>query len=116
MYCINYVVKDGDTLYSISRHFHVSLSDIMEANPLVNVYHLMAGGTLCIPVSIPGNDYTHFTTYLVREEDTLGSILEENSMNLADLMEFNSLYDIWLLPGTTLSVPIRNGGESGIIL
>lgn len=106
MYCINYVIKKGDTLYSISRHFNVSVDAIMQANPYVNLYNLMVDEVLCIPVSIPDGDYTDYTEYVVKEEDSLGSILEENNINLADLVEFNELYDIYLLPGSTLQIPI----------
>ena len=115
MYCIKYVVKCGDTLYSISRHFSVPISMVMDANPLINVYNLMEDETICIPVSVPGN-YTNFTTYLVKEEDTLGDILDNYEINLADLLEFNDLKDIYLVPGSTLKVPIAPGEESGIIL
>ncbi len=116
MYCIHYVIKDGDTLYRISRHFNISLNDIIEANPLINVYSLFTGTTICIPVSVPQNRYMNYTTYLVKEEDTLGKILDENNINLADLMEFNKLDDIYLSPGTTLRIPIIGSGESGITL
>jgi LysM repeat protein len=116
MYCINYVIKQGDSLYKISREYNVSINDLMNANPLINVYRLQVGEVICIPVSIPQNNYTNFTTYLIEEEDTLGSILDKNGINLADLMEFNALHDIYLLPGTTLQVPIIGTGESGITL
>jgi LysM repeat protein len=114
MYCINYVIHKGDTLYSMSRHFNVSLNAIMYANPLVNVYHLEEGNVLAIPVSVPQNNYKYFTTYLITKEDTLGRILDENSINLADLMEFNSLDNIYLLPGTTLQVPVLDDGEDDV--
>jgi FOG: LysM repeat len=116
MYCIHYVIKEGDTLYRISRHFKIDLKAIIDANPLVNVYSLIAGTTICIPVSVPQNRYTHYTTYLVKEEDTLGKILNENNINLADLMQLNQLEDIYLSPGTTLRIPIMGEGESGITL
>jgi LysM repeat protein len=116
MYCINYVVKNGDTLYSISRHFNVGLDAIMAANPLVNLYNLMVDEVICIPVSVPQNNYENYTTYLVEDEDTLGSVLDKNSINLADLMEFNDLYQVYLLPGTTLQVPIIGEGEGEITL
>jgi LysM repeat protein len=116
MYCINYVVKQGDTLYRISRHFNVALDVIMSANPLVDVYNLRIGDIICIPVSVPGNNYTHYTTYLVEDEDTLGSLLDKHSINLADLLEFNDSYQVYLLPGTTLQVPITEEGENGMTL
>ncbi len=45
-----HVVKQGDTLYKISRYYHVTVSDILLANPYVNVYNLKIGDELCIPV------------------------------------------------------------------
>lgn len=116
MYCINYVIKQGDTLYAISRRYHVPLEEIMKANPLVNVYHLQVDNVICIPVSVPRENYTHFTTYLVEEGDTLASVLEKHRINLADLMKLNDLSVIYLEPGMTLQVPIVGEGESGITL
>ena len=116
MYCINYVIEKGDTLYSISRHFNVGIDAIMTANPLVNLYNLMIGEVICIPVSVPQNNYTNYTTYLVEEEDTLASVLNKHSINLADLLEFNELNDVYLMPGMTIQVPIIDEGEDGITL
>lgn len=106
MYCISYVIKAGDTLYKLSRHFNVSIDEIMNANPLVNVYNLIPGQTLCIPVSIPGNQYTDYTSYVVQENESLGSILNKNRINLADLMMFNGLDEIYPAAGSTLKIPV----------
>jgi LysM repeat protein len=116
MYCINYVIKQGDTLYNISKQFLVSVADIMKANPMVDVYNLMVDEVLCIPVSVPQNNFSNYTTYLVKEGDTLGSILNSSHLNLADFMQLNDLNQIFLLPGTTLSVPIVDEGISDINL
>ncbi len=116
MYCINYVIQQGDTLYSISRRYGVSVNALMDANPLVNVYSLNVGTTLCIPVSMPSNNLRDFTTYLVEEGDTLGSLMERSGASLADLMQFNTLQEFYLEPGTTLRIPILEEGESGITL
>jgi LysM repeat protein len=88
----------------------------MKANPLVNVYRLEVGTTLCIPVSTPQGNYTNFTTYLVQEGDSLGSILSSDTFNLAYLMQLNDPNDIMLLPGSTLKLPITGTGESGVTL
>ena len=111
MYCINYVVQKGDTLYSISRHFNIGLAAIIAANPLVNVYNMMVGEVICIPLSVPSNNIMNYTTYQIEEGDTLGSILEHYGINMADLMQRNNLDQIFLLPGTTLYVPIIDGEE-----
>ncbi len=111
MYCINYVVQKGDTLYTISRHFNVGLAAIMAANPLVDVYNLMVGEVICIPISVPSKNIMNYQTYLVKEGDTLGSILEQHGINMADLMQRNNLDQLFLLPGMTLNVPIIDDEE-----
>lgn len=110
MYCIYYEIRQGDTLYSISRRYNVDLSAIIKANPFINVYNLQIGDVLCLP-SIPRNNNTDFTTYLVRDGDTLGSIVAENEINIADLLENNNIDSISLMPGTTLSIPIVGSGQ-----
>ena len=115
MFCLNYEIKQGDTLYSISRRYNVNLNTIIVANPFINVYNLQIGDVICLP-SIPQNRFVHFTTYLIQEGDTLGSVAENNEINMADLLEMNDIYSISLMPGTTLTVPIQGEGEAGIIL
>ena len=44
-------VGEGDTLYTLSRKYHVPLPQIMYANPFVDIYNLQIGDELCIPVS-----------------------------------------------------------------
>lgn len=116
MYCINYKIKQEDSLYRISRHYNVSLQAIMDANPLVNVYSLTAGENIHIPVGVPQNDYKYFAEYMIRDGDSLGELLDENNINFADLQEFNDLYNIYLMPGTSLRVPIIDEGERNTTL
>lgn len=115
MICINYVIKRGDTLYSLSRRFNVSLEAIIAANPFVNVYNLQEGEVICIPAVIPQGVNNHFTTYLVQEGDTLGSILKMSGANLADLMQLNDLNSVVIQPGTTLNIPIFDEGDEVIL-
>jgi len=115
LFCLYYEIKQGDTLYSISRRYNVDLSIIIAANPFINIYNLQIGDVICLPC-IPQNRYDNFTTYLVEAGDTLGTVVEKNEINIADLMEKNDIYSIGLMPGTTLSVPIAREGEGGITL
>lgn len=50
---IYHVIEQGDTLYSLGKRYHVSVSDLIRANPYVNVYNLRIGEELCIPVRPP---------------------------------------------------------------
>lgn len=45
-----YTVKAGDTLYGISRTYGVPVWVILQANPGLDIYNLMVGTKLCIPV------------------------------------------------------------------
>ncbi len=51
---IIHVVKEEDTLYTLSRKYHVPLPQVMYANPFVDIYNLKVGDELCIPVSLRG--------------------------------------------------------------
>lgn len=49
---IIHVVREGDTLYLLSKKYHVPLPQIMYSNPFVDIYNLQIGDELCIPVSL----------------------------------------------------------------
>lgn len=45
-----HVIKQGETLYQLSRRYRVPLALILRANPYVDVYNLQVGQEICIPV------------------------------------------------------------------
>lgn len=49
---IIHIVQKGDTLYLLSKKYHVSVTKIMYANPYVDIYNLTIGDELCIPISL----------------------------------------------------------------
>lgn len=49
---IIHIIQKGDTLYLLSKKYHVSVTKIMYANPYVDIYNLTIGDELCIPVSL----------------------------------------------------------------
>lgn len=48
---IVHTIRRGDTLYLLSRHYKVSVNDIMNANRNINIYNLRIGDEICIPVN-----------------------------------------------------------------
>lgn len=46
-----HVIEKGDTLYQLGKRYHVSVGQLLFANPFVNVYNLQIGDELCIPIS-----------------------------------------------------------------
>lgn len=45
-----HVIKQGETLYQLSRKYRVPLALILRANPYVDVYNLQVGQEICIPM------------------------------------------------------------------
>jgi len=66
-----HVVKRGDTLYKLSRIYKVKLSDIISANPYINVYNMQPGDEVCIPVIMEED----FLIYTVQDGDTFEDVL-----------------------------------------
>lgn len=50
---IIHVVQKGDSLYQIGRLYQVSVSQLIFANPFVDIYNLQIGDELCVPAVIP---------------------------------------------------------------
>ena len=46
-------------------------------------------------------------TYTIENDDSLEDVLDEFEISLEDLLNFNELDDIMLLPGSKVKVPVR---------
>lgn len=96
-----HVIKEGDTLYKISRMHNLKVIDLLLANPYVNVYNLQIGDEICIPIKpIPYAD--NHVPYIIREEDTLGSVLEKSDLTFEELAEYNPFVKEMSLPANNV--------------
>ena len=101
-----YKVKQGDTLYSISRKYNLRVRDLMRANPFVNVYQLQIGEELCIPVIPDSKPIPGVKPYVVKREDTVLSILNAQKLSFQELAKLNrSAQVLKFPPGTVLLIP-----------
>ena len=75
-------VQKGDTLYSLSRQYEVSLRGIIEANNLSAPYSLNVGQKLNLPIR---------KTYKVVKGDTLFSISRKHNVDITSLSKLNDL-------------------------
>jgi len=75
-------VEKGDTLYSISRRYDMSLEELIEANNLSSPDSLQVGQTLKLPTS---------KHYVVKKGDTLYKISREYGVDVATLARVNNL-------------------------
>ena len=97
----NYIVKKGDTLYSISNKFGTTIDNIKKANNLVD-NTLSINQLLIIPVDKPPIDKS---LYSVKKGDTLYSIAKEFDTTVNDIIELNELSTNVLSIGQLLKIP-----------
>lgn len=76
-----HVVQPGDSLYSISQQYGVSLSRLLEENQLPNPTQLVVGQTIVIQYPT--------RTYTVRSGDTLASIARATGISVKQLLRNN---------------------------
>ncbi|MCP3028422.1 LysM peptidoglycan-binding domain-containing protein [Halobacillus sp. A5] len=84
-----YVVKAGDTLYSIARQYKTSVSQIVLDNQLVNPNLISVGQAL----KVPSQNTDSSTSYTVKAGDTLYSIARIHNTTTAQLVSLNQLAD-----------------------
>ena len=109
-----YVVKSGDTLYSIARRFNLPMDEIVYDNQLENPAVLSVGQALILG----GNS----GTYTVRAGDTLYSLARRLGVSLSRLLEANpEITDpAYITVGQILRIPrnqrqiIVNGYVTGV--
>ena len=83
-----YIVQVGDTLWSISRKFGVSVDDIRSANNLTSDI-LTIGMNLIIPTgTMPSNN---IIIYTVKKGDSLWALAREYNTTIDDIKQLNNL-------------------------
>lgn len=99
---LKYIVKAGDTLYSIAKKYNVSVSELKTINNLPSD-NLSIGQTIYIKDE-ENNSENNENTYTVKAGDTLYSIAKKFNMNVDNLKELNNLNSNILSIGQTLKV------------
>ena len=120
---INYVIKKGDTIYSIAKANNVSVDTILKDNNL-EANNLTIGKTIKIRVPsdgigaveecfgdsfIPTNkDTSNYITYTVKKGDSLYKIASRYNTSVSNIMKLNNLTTNNLSIGETLKIPSSN--------
>ena len=79
----SYIVKNGDTIYSISKTYDISFDTLLKLNGLNKDDYLYPGMEITIP-----RDNTNI--YITKYNDTLGDILNNLNIDIATLMKENN--------------------------
>lgn len=102
-----YVVKKGDTLWSIARKNNISVDELKKLNNLTS-NSLSLNQVLKLPTS--NNDLS--TTYTVKSGDTLYKIANQFGLSLNELKSINNLSTNNLSIGQVLKVKKDNGNDN----
>lgn len=95
-----YVVKSGDSLYSISRKYGVSVDELMSVNNLKSTV-LSVGQVL----KIPNSGKVTNVIYTVKKGDSLWSIAKNNKTTVDAIVKLNNLSNANLSIGQKLLLP-----------
>ncbi|MFZ5989977.1 MAG: LysM peptidoglycan-binding domain-containing protein [Bacillota bacterium] len=105
-----YTVKAGDTLFSISRRFNISLPDLIRLNPGINPNLLYVGQVICIPVPKPVCP-ENTIQYTVKPGDTFYRIALRLRVPLDAILRANpGINPSYLSVGQTICIPVTPTG------
>lgn len=94
---INYIVKKGDTLYSIAQRYNITVDELKKQNQL-STNQLTIGQSLILPS-------TSFVTYTVQKGDTLYKIASQYNTTVDILKKINNLSSNILSIGQKIKLP-----------
>ncbi len=133
-----HTLKKGETLYSLSRTYGVSVQELMSSNEITSPENLIEGLKLLIPTektpdnhenSIEISENTENVNYTVKKGDTFYRIAKLHGMSVNELLMLNHFSgnnvlkpgDVLIVKGTSVSAepierpPVR-GEESGVVI
>ena len=99
-----YVVKKGDTLYSIALNNNTTITKLKEINNLIT-NDLKVGQELLLPGS-SGSELSKF--YIVKKGDSLYSIALNNNTSIDELKKLNNLNSNLINIGQKIILPSKN--------
>ena len=93
-----YTVKIGDSLWSISREYNISVQELIDINDLLTTT-IKVGDQLKVPAEL------NEEIYVVKPGDTLWSIAKKNNITVEDLKNKNNLSSNLLSINQQLIIP-----------
>ena len=106
-----YIVKSGDSLWSIAKRYGVSIDDIKKANNLSSNL-LNIGQVLIIPSDEEPPEIGDFIVYTVSSGDNLYKIATKYNLTVDDLVNYNDLATTNLSIGQQLLIPVQKTSET----
>ena len=89
-----HILKRGETLYSLSRSYNVSVDELRSANGIGDVTDISAGTRILIPGTTARNGSSRTgesTVYRVQAGDTLYGIARAHGLSIDELTRINGM-------------------------
>jgi len=119
-------VEHGETLYSISRRYGVSVEDIIAANAIIQQNQIQIGQVLKIPLAVPVDSNlnkdtdnslinnkdekeTELVQYTVKKGETLYSIARKYGISVDEMIKINHLSNNDISEGQVLIIKTTVG-------
>lgn len=106
-----YIVKNGDTLYSIGKNYEYTPDQLINYNDLSSSI-LTIGQVLKIPIVDSELQPVDFIEYTIKKGDTLYSIANKYDTNVQELKNYNNLTSNTLSIGQIIKIPVSNNNNS----
>ena len=105
-----YIVKKGDTLYSIAKKYNTTVNELVNINNLTST-NLSIGQQIKLPSKEEQNDYELYT---IQNGDSLYSLANKYNISVSDLIDYNALPSTILTAGDVIRIPKNtvNGKEN----
>lgn len=99
-----HILQNGETLYSISRKYKISLQLLLDSNNIEDASRIKAGQKIFIP-----------SGYTVKNGDTIYGIARDLNVSAEDLMSLNELNEFSMIKvGDVLLIPPRLDSSNAI--
>lgn len=112
---LNYIVKKGDTLYSIAKKYNTSIDEIKKLNNLTSNTLSIGEKLVIIPDIKDENSINNNEIYIVKSGDTIYSIARLYNTNVETLKKLNELASNLISIGQTIKIPNQTQNTSYIV-
>ena len=109
-----YIVKSGDSLYSIARKYNMTVDEIKRLNNLSSNV-LSIGQVLKIPSSSESSNTGTTNTYVVKSGDSLYSIARKYNTTVDEIKKLNNLSSNLLSIGQVLKIPSGSSTNTYVV-
>ena len=99
-----YVVKKGDSLYTIAKKYDTTVENLLKVNGLSSAL-IYPNQVLIVPLNTNGNVY--FVEYVVKDNDTLDTIAGKYNISLNELKNYNNFEKLYLLSDQVINIPVE---------